>query len=164
MYEKICFYFFWVCLVDWLDDMESGSFIYFFKKLPNYFSRWLCYFVLYFFQLYSGIIGTQKLHRLYTIWGVSIYVYTLTNVYYYHPGNKYVSLFKTFLVSLFSGEGVFVIRAQHELYPLNRILSTQCIINYNHFVVQLISSTYSSCETNFIPIKQLPNPPSFFPW
>lgn len=160
--KKICFHFFWVCLVDWLDDMESGRFI-FLRNFQITFQGDYAILFYIFPALFRYNWYTKTAQIVYNLGSFNICVHMLTNVYYYHPGNKYISLFKTFLVSLFLGEGVFVIRAQHELYPLYRILSTQCIINQNRYVVQLISSTYSSCETNFTPIKQLPNPLLFFP-
>lgn len=44
-----------------------------------------------------------------------------------------------------------VVRTQYEMFPFNKLVSTQCsIVNYRHNVIQQISKIYSSCVTETI--------------
>ena len=71
---------------------------------------------------------------------------------------------KSCLISLCSFGGR---NAEHEIYSLNKFVSTQHhFVNYRHYVVQQISRTYSSCITITLYLlnNNSPSPPLLILW
>ena len=57
---------------------------------------------------------------------------------------------------------IIMVKTQHEIYPLNKLLSTQYnIVNSRHGTIQKITRNYSSCITETLYLLKLFNSSSF---